>query len=180
MTLERLRRLAIGLGVAGLVGAALGLGLLAYRHLAASTRSTRPAWERAAQARLPQSGDPIWKLLAATKVSEDRRLGTIEASYPQAVRALAGRTVTISGFVLPLETREGTQHFLLSKYTPVCFFCPPGEPNEVVEVRSTSPVYPDRSQITVTGRFVLRTGPNDGTLFHLDATEVGDGAEGAP
>jgi hypothetical protein len=174
MSEGRLRRLAIGVCVTGLVGATLALGLLAYRHLNAGARSARPAWERAAQARLPRSSDPIWKALKATKISEDTRLGILQANYPPAVKALAGRTVSISGFVLPLETKEGTRHFLLSKFTPVCFFCPPGEPNEVVEVRSSGPVYPDNSEVTVTGRFALQTRSGDGMFFHLDGAEVID------
>jgi hypothetical protein len=173
-SVRSLRRLAVAFGVAGLIVAALALSVTALRGVGAEPISRRPAWERAAQARLPRSDDPIWRSLTATKVSEDTRLGTLVAKYPPAVKALVGRTVSISGFVLPLESKQGTQHFLLSKYTPVCFFCPPGEPNEVVEVRSTGPIYPDNSEVTVTGRFGLQTGPGDGLLFHLDKAEVSD------
>ena len=59
---------------------------------------------------------------------------------PMKVKALVGKEVTISGFILPLESTEKFKHFILSKRTPTCPFCPPGEPNEIVDVMLDKPI----------------------------------------
>ncbi len=132
----------------------------------------QPAAERQAQAALPRSDDPLWTLLGSTAVTEDRAHGAFAARFPQAVSALGGRTLTVSGFMLPLETKSETDHFLLSRNTPVCPFCPPGRPNEVIEVHASGPVVPDTDEITVTGRFALQHDAAAGLFFRLDGADV--------
>ena len=132
----------------------------------------QPAAERRAQAALPRSGDPVWTLLGSTAVTEDRAHGVFAARFPPAVAALGGRTLTVSGFMLPLEAGGETNHFLLSRNTPVCPFCPPGRPNEVIEVRSSGPVYPDTGEVAVTGRFSLQHDASAGLFFRLDDADV--------
>ena len=78
---------------------------------------------RSTQARLPQG-------LRQSKIGVNEARGLFTATHPPAVRALAGRTLTLPGFLMPLDAATKGTHFLLSKYTPVCAFCPPGEPNE--------------------------------------------------
>lgn len=153
------------------IGVVLALGALAWRA-APGKLFGQPVAERAAQRNLPHSADPIWATLESTRITEDKGRGTFAASFPQAVSGLAGRTLSISGFMLPLESRTQTEHFLLTRNTPVCFFCPPGQPNEVIEVRSSAPVYPDTGQVTVTGRFGLQHDGAAGLFFSLDQAEV--------
>jgi hypothetical protein len=125
--------------------------------------------ERVAQQTLPQSGDPLWKLLRTSKVREDPRTGFFSATHPAAVAALAGRTVTLSGYMLPIEQAPQTRHFLVSRYTPVCFFCPPGDPNEVVEVRTRTPRKASYDLVRVSGTFSLADNGEKGLFFRLDA-----------
>ena len=63
----------------------------------------------------------------------------------------AGQAVTASGWVLPLDGSDQTKHFLLTRRTPVCMFCPPGEPNEVAEVISPTPITWTDKLVTVSG-----------------------------
>lgn len=128
--------------------------------------------ERAAQARLPQGRAPLWTTLRTTKIGMDEARGIFTAAHPPAVRALVGRTVTLPGFINPLDTATHGNHFLLSKYTPVCAFCPPGEPNEVVEVRTARPVAYSTRLVTVTGRFALENNGDNGLFFQMAATSV--------
>lgn len=142
---------------------------------AAPARSTVQAQgdgERSAQARLPQGRSPIWAALRTTRISEDDARGIFKADHPPAVRALVGRTLTLPGFIMPLDAATRGNHFLLSRYTPVCAFCPPGEPNEVVEVRTASPIAYSARLVSVTGRFSLENKGDNGLFFQMTAAQV--------
>ena len=128
--------------------------------------------ERARQAGLPQSGSAYWSLLRRTKIGMDEARGRFTASHPAAVKALAGQTITMTGFMLPLDAGKQVRHFLLSKYTPVCAFCPPGEPNEVVEVTAGSPVPYRDKLVSVTGKFALADNGEQGLFFRLGGARV--------
>lgn len=128
--------------------------------------------ERSAQASLPQSNAPIWTVLRKTKIGEDGAKGVFTAAFPPEVKALDKQTVTLSGFMLPLDAQEKSTHFLISKYTPVCFFCPPGEPNEVVEVTSKTGVPVSYKLLNVTGRMALQNNGEKGLFFRVDQAVV--------
>ena len=128
------------------------------------------AQERIVQRDLPRSNDPLWTTLATTRITEDRRTGLFSATHPPPVLALAGRTVTVQGFMLPIEPEENTRHFLLSRYTPVCFFCPPGAPNEVIEVRTDRPIKAAIDMITVSGRLSLADNGEKGLFFRIEGS----------
>ena len=79
-----------------------------------------------------------------------------------------GKPFTISGFMLPLEATEKFKHFLLSKRTPTCPFCPPGEPNEIVEVFSAKPVAWKDDMVTMTGTLKLVNDGEKGIFFQMN------------
>ncbi len=135
---------------------------------AAVAGTGQPAAERAAQKALPQSQDALWATLKTTRIGEDPKRGRFTATPSAEVRALDGQSLTLSGFMLPLEPKATTSHFLLSKYTPVCAFCPPGQPNEVVEVVTVRPLKASYELIKVTGRFSLQNDGEKGLFFRLD------------
>ena len=132
----------------------------------------QPADEQAAQMGLPHSDASLWAVLRETKVSEDAKRGLYTASFPDDVKALNGQTVSLTGFMLPIDSWTHSKHFLLSKYTPVCFFCPPGEPNEVVEVTTGKSVPVSDHLVTVTGRFSLIDNAEKGLFFRLDGASL--------
>ena len=127
----------------------------------------QPTDERASQEALPQADDPLWAVLRHTKIGEDAKRGLYTASFPADVKALDGQTVSLTGFMLPIDTWTKTRHFLLSRYTPVCFFCPPGEPNEVVEVLTKGGMPVTSSMITVSGRLSLINNAEKGLFFQM-------------
>ena len=130
------------------------------------------AGERAAQASLPQSRAPVWTVLRRTRIGSDPVSGVFTAAFPQEVRAMDKKPVALSGFMLPLDADARSRHFLLSKYTPVCFFCPPGEPNEVVEVFSRSGLPITDHMVQVSGRFGLVNNGERGLFFRIDDAQV--------
>lgn len=131
-------------------------------------QSAEVVQERAVQQDLPKSADPLWAVLRTTKILEDRRTGLFTARHSPQVQALAGQTLTLSGFMVPIEQEEMTRHFLVSRYTPVCLFCPPGDPNEVVEVRTRKPLKASYDMVKVTGTFSLANNGEKGLFFRLE------------
>lgn len=124
--------------------------------------------ERVAQQSLPKSDHPLWTVLKTTRISENMQTGFFSASHPPAVQALSGKTVTLTGFMVPLDQEEETRHFLLSRYTPTCFFCPPGDPNDVVEIRTRKPRQSGFAFTQVRGIFSLADNGEKGLFFRLE------------
>jgi len=118
-----------------------------------------------------QSDDQIWKNFAKCKVKTDQNL-SYSITYIPGVKALNGRNVTISGFIQPLEAKDTFRHFLLSKNAPTCAFCPPGAPNEVVEVFSTKLTRWKENLVTFSGTLSLVNDGKTGVFFQMkDAVE---------
>ena len=132
----------------------------------------QPADERAAQRALPKSTSAAWATLRHARIGEDQKRGIFTVVFPADVKALAGRSVTLTGFMLPLDTTAQSRHFLLAKYTPVCFFCPPGEPNEVVEVTSRAGVDVTARMLTVSGPLSLINNGEKGLFFQINQASV--------
>lgn len=131
------------------------------------TPAGQPSEERKAQDALPQSHDDMWKTFGKCKVHLDQKNYKYSIDYTPEVKAMEGKEVTVSGFMLPLESTEKFKHFLLSKRTPTCPFCPPGEPNEIVEVFTKKPVTWDEGIVVVTGKFGFTSNPELGLFFQL-------------
>ncbi len=127
--------------------------------------------ERAAQRNLPTADGPTWAILRKTRISIDEKSQLYRASHPAEVRALAGRRLTLRGYMLPLEANDRTAHFLISPYTPVCFFHPPAEPNEIVEVRLRRPIAAGYHLVEVSGVLQLADNGEKGLFFVMDAAE---------
>lgn len=132
----------------------------------------QPTYERAAQQSLPQSRAPLWATLAHAKVGEDDSRGVFTIAFPPEVKALSGRSVELTGFMLPLDRDERSRHFLLSRYTPVCMFCPPGAPNEVVEVNAVRGVPVTDRLLRVSGKLALTNSADNGLFFKVNQASV--------
>lgn len=132
----------------------------------------QPTEERKAQDALPQSKDPMWKVLGKTVIHLDKKEWKYSATHPPEVKALVGKEVTITGFVLPVEATESFTHFIISKRTPTCAFCPPGEPNEIADVWLEKPMKWDQDAVTVTGIFELMNNDELGMFFKISKAKV--------
>ena len=134
--------------------------------------SLRPTEELAAQKLLPKVHDELWSKLVKCAVDYDEKNGTYGIRLTPEVKALDGQTVTLRGFILPMDGSDRTQHFLLSRNTPVCLYCPPGEPNEVVEVQSTRPVVWNNRIVSITGTFRLISDEEKALFFKMENAEA--------
>jgi hypothetical protein len=132
----------------------------------------QPIDERRRQKPMPIAPDALWTTLRTTRISGDLKGGVYRAEPPPAVQALAGRDITITGFMLPLDPSKHFNHFILTRNTPVCPFCMPGEPNEVVEVYTTGFVTYSEDLVAVTGHFALEDSGQTGLFFKLDQAKM--------
>ncbi len=145
---------------------------LIIAFLSLSAFSLQPMDERSAQDKLPQAGGMIWLALSGTTVDFDEKTGLYSASFSDGVKEMVGKKITLQGFMLPLESTEKFKHFILSKRTPTCFFCPPGTPSEIIEVFSNKAASWDEGIVTVAGTFSLVNNQEMGMFFKLDQATV--------
>ncbi len=134
--------------------------------------SSQPADERKMQQALPASQHPLWDTLAKTKITVDDKKGIYNATVPAEVKALSGKPMTIAGFMLPLEATSKFKHFLLSKRTPTCAYCPPGEPNEVIDVWMKEPIAYTEELLSIKGEFTLMNDHEMGLFFKIKLAEI--------
>lgn len=122
------------------------------------------------------NNDPQWAVLRQAQVGEDRAKGLLTAQFPPALAALSGKPFRISGFMSPLETGAATRHFIVTRRSTTCPFCPPNEPTEAVEVKLDAPARFTDAEVIVSGRLSL-TGSSDEGLFYTlsDAKLIPDG-----
>jgi len=138
----------------------------------ATEPTTRPAAEAAAQKMLPKAHDELWSKLVRCDVKYDEKAGTYGISLTPEVKALDGQVVTVKGFVLPMDGSDRTRHFLISRNTPVCLYCPPGEPNEVIEVTAPGGVEWSEKLTTVRGKLHLVNDEEKALFFRIENAEA--------
>jgi hypothetical protein len=114
-----------------------------------------------------QMQDAVWQVLAGCRVDFDKKTSLYTIDYTKAFRELEGTAVTIIGFMIPLESSINFEHFLLSRRALTCPFCPPGEPNEIVEVYTRKPIKWSGDRVIING--VIRTAhkSEQGVFFQI-------------
>lgn len=141
-----------------------------------SVESAKPPEVQAAQEKLRKSKDSLWEDFAECKINttadimNDRYLYGI--TYTPKVKKLEGKEITISGFMLPLEATEKFKHFLLARRAPTCAFCPPGQPNEIIDVWTDKPVQWDDNIVKVTGKFNFMENKELGVFFQMKDSKI--------
>jgi uncharacterized protein len=95
-------------------------------------------------------GGVSWALLESTKETtrlDSNNLIRTKPLFPPAVKALAGKRIKVSGYMLPLENSDRQSHFVLLAYPPDCPFHLNPNPMQFIEVRTRVPVSPERRLI---------------------------------
>jgi hypothetical protein len=113
------------------------------------------------------STNALWPVLKKTKLTMDAS-GAIRAAFVPEVLALANKPMAITGFILPIETTTHYQHFILSRYSPECPFCPSGGPSEVIEVFSSAPIAPTSAMVGMKGMFTVQNDMARGMFYRMD------------
>lgn len=120
------------------------------------------------------------------KDSGDKPKTDYANQVPPKIKALTGRQVGISGYMMPLDFNAGmTRKFLLVATNPHCMYCQPPNVNEfiVVTMRDEKAVaYKAGVPVIVTGKMAVREDREDGivtSLYHIDAEQTMESANEA-
>lgn len=82
---------------------------------------------------LPETDDTrLWRALARTRPAE----GAASAGIEPAVAALEGRTVTLTGFVVPTDAGRRFRRFLFAANPPGCPGCGAGGLGRIIQART--------------------------------------------
>ena len=111
------------------------------------------------------SDHALWPVLKKTRLTTDAN-GLIRAAFTSEVVALGDKAMTISGFILPIEATSH-KHFILSRYSPECPFCPSGGPTEVIEVFLNKPVGLTSAMVTMKGMFSTQSDMEAGLFYRM-------------
>ena len=116
-------------------------------------------------------GVVAWGDLMRARIKfEDRRL---IAEFPEEIAKLKGKSVKLSGFMMPLEPTMAQNRFLLTSNPPSCFFHVPGGPTGAVEVLAHESVNVSWNPILLEGRFEPQESSSTGVVYRLlDAKQI--------
>ena len=115
--------------------------------------------------------DPRWIQFRGVKITVDKAHGVMRADFPADLRQASGHTVDIGGYITPLQSSVDIDHFILTRRSSGCPFCPPNEATEALEVFTKHKIHFERRQFFVKGRLKLVGDSSQGLFFQLtDAT----------
>jgi hypothetical protein len=102
-------------------------------------------------------------------VDVSRDNGRVVPQFSEQVAALDHKTITVEGFMFPLQDDEAHSVFILSAVAPECDVHMPGGPEAVIEVHAERPLAYSDNPITLTGKLsVLKSEPS-GIFYRLTA-----------
>jgi hypothetical protein len=114
------------------------------------------------------------KLYNTTFVKASDKLGDYDKPvFPDAVKALNGKTISLPGYMIPFENGMKGNHFMFSSM-PInaCFFCGVGGPETVVEVFSKETVTYSEKPIEIQGKLKLNDKNPDQMIYILENVEI--------
>ena len=115
---------------------------------------------------LPDRKDVVsWKLLSQVELvkMKDRYVPQFSAD----VAALNRKEVKVQGFMMPLEMGDKQTHFILSAMPQSCAFCLPGGPEQLVEIKSKTPVKYTFDPVVLSGRLAVLKDDPSGVFYRL-------------
>ena len=119
-----------------------------------------------------ENNDPNWGILNGAQVAVDETHGVMTAQFTDLIRQMQGRTLTIGGFLMPLDARAQFTHFVLTRRNASCPFCPPNLPTEAIEVFATQPLEYGPDEFCVSGRLDLIQSSSEGLFYKVTNASV--------
>jgi len=115
---------------------------------------------------LPDRKDVVsWKLLAQVELVKMK--DKFVPQFSSGVAALDKKEVKVQGFMMPLEMGDKQTHFILSAMPQSCAFCMPGGPEQLVEVRTKTPVKYTFDPVVLTGKLAVLKDDPTGVFYRL-------------
>jgi hypothetical protein len=118
----------------------------------------------------------MWKTLGKItyKKQYDEMLG-FKVDVPvfsKELQDLEGKTVTLKGYIIPVEGYKSHKEFIFSAYPyNMCFFCGGAGPETVVEVKAKSAVPFTADPITIRGKLSLNATDVNKLMYSLSEVE---------
>ncbi|WP_174292285.1 hypothetical protein [Sphingomonas bacterium] len=151
----------------------LAVCLVAMTPASAQFYSGGPAqWGPNGNGTLDHEDDLRWIFFHDAKVTADDAKGEYQATFSPALAKENGVRFQIAGYMLPVEATTTTPHFVLTRRSSGCPFCPPNEPTEAIEIFATKAVAYTQAPVTVTGTLHLVARSDRGLFFRLDGAKV--------
>lgn len=76
--------------------------------------------------------------------------------FSEQVKALAGKEITVKGYIIPVEGYKSHKEFIFSAFPyNMCFFCGGAGPESVMEVEASEPVEYTAEQVVLKGTLTL-------------------------
>ena len=112
-----------------------------------------------------------WETLAQVRLVRDG--ARFAPRFEPTVQRLQGQQVKVQGFILPITESGEQAHFILSA-SPVagCFYCMPGGPESMIEVRLDRAIAFSYDPVTVSGRLELLQDDPMGMYYRLADARV--------
>ncbi|WP_375381880.1 hypothetical protein [uncultured Sphingomonas sp.] len=121
---------------------------------------------------LDHEDDLRWVFFHDAKIAADDAKGEYRATFSPALAKENGAAFEITGYMLPVDASTTSPHFVLTRRSTGCPFCPPNEPTEAIEVFSAKPVAYTQAPVTVSGTLHLVGRSEQGLFFRLDGAKV--------
>lgn len=121
---------------------------------------------------LDHEDDLRWVIFHDAKISADQAKGEYLATFSPSLAKMDGVQFSIMGYMLPIESTTRSAHFVLTRRSAGCPFCPPNEPTEAIEVFASKPADYTQAPVIVEGRLHLIRRSEQGLFFRLDQAKV--------
>jgi hypothetical protein len=119
-----------------------------------------------------------WALFAKTKFDAkyNEKAGEyfLMPAFPEELKALAGKDISLEGYFLPIDV-EGDEYIILSKFPySQCFFCGGAGPESIAEVyfKGTREKFTADQFIRIKGKLKLNEGDIDHGNFIVESAEL--------
>lgn len=97
----------------------------------------------------------------------------MRSTFPASINERSGKTVRISGFMMPLQPTLKQSHFLLTSNPPSCFFHVPGGAAGSIEVIAEEEIEVSWNPVVIEGKFLPQELSGNGVVYKLvDAKRV--------
>lgn len=121
---------------------------------------------------LDHEDDARWGMFHDAKITADEAKGEYRADFSPSMAKMEGAHVSIMGYMLPIEATTHSAHFVITRRSSGCPFCPPNEPTEAIEVFALKPFDYTQGPIAVEGRLHLVRRSEQGLFYRLDQAKV--------
>ena len=124
---------------------------------------------------MAQTSAENWKTLSGLEYEKTKdEYGEIFVpKFGPTIKALEGKEITLSGYIIPFEGMFEPDHLIVSS-VPVasCFFCGGAGPESVAEIYLDEPVKYTAKKVTFTGKLTLNDSDVDQLMYILKEAKL--------